>query len=494
MPERFPPIGDLLTALAATRPDDPAVTCGDESVTFAQLESRANRLARAYAELGVREGDFVSVGLPNGVELYAASYAIWKLGAVPQPLSYRLPARELEQVIAVADPSLIVGFGEEVAAGRAAVPAGFEPAATLSDGPLESRVSPAWKAPTSGGSTGVPKLIVSGSSGAFDVDAAAAGFGMRRGQVQLVPGPLYHNAPFAWSMLGSHVGQHVVVLPRFDAEAALAAIERHRVGWLSLVPTMMQRMLKVLDDRPGVYDLSSLDLIYHTGAPCPPWLKERWIDLVGGERLVEGYGGTEAIAFTVIDGTEWLEHRGSVGRVVAGEMRVVDADGRELPAGEVGEIFLRRPAGTPPTYHYVGAEPRVLDGGWESLGDMGRFDDDGYLYLSDRQLDMIVSGAANVYPAEVEAAVLEHPQVLTAAVVGLPDDDLGQRVHAVVQAEGALEEEALRAFVSERLVRYKVPRSFRFVDEPLRDEAGKVRRAAVREQELAWTSTHKGSR
>ncbi|ROO86691.1 bile acid-coenzyme A ligase [Actinocorallia herbida] len=483
------PVGDLLTAHAAARPDDPAVTGDGRTVTFARLEARANRLARAYRRLGVAQGDLVSVGLPNGVEFYESCYAIWKLGAVPQPLSYRLPPAELAQVLKLADPSLVIGFDAAVAGGRACLPAGFEPDATLEETPLPSRVSPSWKAPTSGGSTGVPKIILSGASSAFNVEASAAVFGMRSHQVQLVPGPLYHNAPFAWSMLGSHLGQHVVVLPRFDAEAVLEAVQRHRVQWLSLVPTMMHRIVQLVDERPGAYDLGSLEHVFHTGAPCPPWLKRRWIDLVGGARLHEGYGGTEGIAITSIDGTDWLAHPGSVGRVAAGEMRVVDGAGRPLPAGEIGEIQMRRPAGTPPTYRYLGAETVEKPGGWETIGDLGHFDEEGYLFLSDRRLDLVVSGGANVYPAEVEAAILEHPRVLTAAVVGLPDDDLGQRVHAVVQADGELSAEALAEFVGERLVRYKVPRSFRFVDHPLRDEAGKVRRAEVRERELALLSS-----
>ncbi|MQY31169.1 AMP-binding protein [Nocardia aurantia] len=483
------PIGDLLTEHARQRPDAPAVTCGAESLTFAGLEARANRLARAYRELGVRHGDLVSVGLPNGIEFYAACYAIWKLGATPQPLSARLPAAELTQVLAVAEPSLIVGFPADLAPGRVSLPAGFVPDPALADTPLPSAESPAWKAPASGGSTGVPKIIVSGATGAFDVDAVGSVFGMRRNQIHLVPGPLYHNAPFAWSMLGSYLGHHLIVLPRFDADAVLDAVERHRVQWLSLVPTMMHRIAQALDARPGGADLDSLEHVFHTGAPCPPWLKRRWIDLVGGARLHEGYGGTEGVAFTSIDGDEWLTRPGSVGRVIVGRMRVVGPDGLELPTGEIGEIQLQRPAGAAPTYRYLGATVTESAGGWDSIGDLGRFDADGYLYLSDRRVDLIVSGGANVYPAEVEAALLEHPRVSSVAVVGLPDDDLGQRVHAVVQPEGRLEAGELLEFAATRLVRYKLPRSVRFVGEPLRDEAGKVRRSEVREREIALLTT-----
>ncbi|MDW5595798.1 AMP-binding protein [Conexibacter stalactiti] len=485
-------MGEILTALAAAAPRLPAVTCGERTVTRAELESRANRLARAYAERGVGFGDLVTVALPNSIETFACFYALWKLGAVPQPVSWRLPPRELAQIVELADAPLVIGVGDGAAGGRPTLPAGFAPDPALSDAPLPPVTAPAWKAPTSGGSTGRPKLIVSGQSGAPDLDGLASVFRIGPRDVQLVPGPLYHNAPLTLSLLGSYLGQHVIVLERFDAEAALRAIERHRVTFVNFVPTMMLRILRLLDAQPGRWDLGSLETVWHMGGPCPPWLKERWIELVGAERLLELYGGTESQALTVIDGVEWRSRRGSVGRAVVGEVGVVDADGRPAAPGELGEVVLRRTPGTPPTYRYIGATAREFGDGWESLGDLGRLDADGYLYLADRKLDLVVAGGANVYPAEVEAVLDEHPQVLSCAVVGLPDDDLGERVHAVVQADGALDAEQLLAFAAERLVRYKLPRSVRFVSEPLRDDAGKVRRSAVRERELELirTPTH----
>jgi bile acid-coenzyme A ligase len=213
------------------------------------------------------------------------------------------------------------------------------------------------------------------------------------------------------------------------------------------------------------------------------WLKQAWIDWLGADRIVELYAGTEAQAGTIIFGSEWLAHRGSVGRVAAGEVQICDPDGNPLPAGEQGEVWLRTPPERrdTPTYRYVGAEARTRDGGWESLGDMGWLDEEGYLYLGDRATDMILTGGANVYPAEVESALNEHPSVRSCAVIGLPDDDLGNRVHAVVEADAAsLDVAELLAFCGERLARYKVPRSVEVVDEPLRDDAGKVRRSALR--------------
>jgi bile acid-coenzyme A ligase len=474
-----------IKALPAADPNRPALTCEERTVTRAQLESRANRLARAFAAHGVKQGDIVTVALANGIELVECLHAVWKLGAVPQPVSARLPARELERIVALAEPALAVGLVGDAPVGSVSLPAGFEPDPTLSDDPLPARVSPAWKAVASGGSTGQPKLIVSGANGRLDVASIAQLFRMGADQVQLVASPMYHNAPLTVSIAGSLIGQHVVLLPRFDAELALAAIDRHDVGFVSLVPTMMLRMLRVLDQSSGRFDLGSLETVWHTGGPCPAWLKERWIGLVGADHLYEMYGGTESQAITVISGAEWLAHRGSVGQPTVGEMKIVDADGHTTAPHEVGEIVMRRPSGTAPTYRYVGAVARELGDGWESLGDLGYFDEDGYLYLVDRRPDVIVSGGANVFPAEVEGAILEHPVVLSCAVVGLPDDDLGERVHAVVQAQDALTADALVEFLAERLARYKRPRSFRFVDESLRDDAGKVRRSAVRDREIA---------
>ena len=276
------------------------------------------------------------------------------------------------------------------------------------------------------------------------------------------------------------MGHHLVVLTKFDADAALRAIGDHGVNWMNLVPTMMLRMLRAVQADPGRYDLSSLRVVWHMAAPCPEWLKEAWIDLVGAEKLMELYGGTEGQASTIISGTEWLEHRGSVGKPLTGLMKVLDADGNLAPPGDVGEIYMRPFDGTAPTYRYIGAEPRELDG-WESLGDMGWMDADGYVYLSDRRTDLILAGGANIYPAEVEAAIDEHPRVLSSIVVGIPDDDLGQRVHAMVQPGGELTVDELVAHLQERLVRYKIPRSFEFIDEPLRDDAGKARRTAMRD-------------
>ena len=449
------PVVRILRELAEEQPDAAAITCGDQTITR-RAGGESNRLARAYAGLGAGFGDFVTLGLPNSIEFYVAMLATWKVGAVPQPVSYRLPAAERKAIIDLADSKLVVGVPEGEHPGRTCVPAGYRPDPALDESPLPEVVS-ALRAPTSGGSTGRPKLIVTDAGGGPRRRPASSS--RCSPTTQLVPGPLYHNAPLSLSTAGLLIGHHLIVLPKFDAVAALEAIGRYQVNWMNLVPTMMSRMLRALEAEPGRFDLSSLRVVWHMAAPCADWLKQAWIDLVGPEKLMELYGGTEAQSATTISGTDWLTHRGSVGKPIVGEMIVLDAEGKPAPPGQMGEVFMRRAAGTPPTYRYIGAEAREIDG-WETLGDLGWMDEDGFLYLSDRRTDLILSGGANVYPAEVEAALDTHPQVLSSVVVGIPDADLGQRVHALVQATGELTEDELRAHLADRLVRYKIPRSF----------------------------------
>jgi bile acid-coenzyme A ligase len=284
-------------------------------------------------------------------------------------------------------------------------------------------------------------------------------------------------------------GSHAVILERFDAEATLAAIERHRADVVYLVPTMMKRIWRLPEEVREAYDVSSLRLVWHLAEPCPIWLKEAWIDWLGAERIIELYAGTEGQAITIITGPEWLAHRGSVGRPAVGEFKVTDLDGNDVAAGVEGEVWMRSTRDTA-TYRYIGAEARTMDGGWESLGDVGWFDEDGYLYLGDRMQDMILSGGANIYPAEVEAAIQEHPAVRSVCVIGLPDEDRGNVVHAIVEADPAeLRVDELLAFTAERLAKYKLPRTVEIVDTPLRDDAGKVRRAALREARLPTAGT-----
>jgi bile acid-coenzyme A ligase len=468
-----------LADLAESDPDRPAITCGEETVTRAELSSRAGDLARELADGGVGLGSMVSIALPNSVDWFVAVLAAWRIGAIPQPVSSRLPRRELEAIVELADAAVVVGIEPGSLGDRWCLPFGYRAAHRPYAEPLPDVVSPSWKAPTSGGSTGRPKLIVAGDPALVNLDAPPP-LALAPDDCLVMPGPLYHNGPIVWSCQTLVWGGHVVVLSRFDAEGTLAAIAEHRADVVYLVPTMMKRIWALPEGVRDSYDLSSLRVVWHLAEPCPAWLKAVWIDWLGPARIYELYGGTEGQLATIITGTEWLEHRGSVGRPIGGDILICDAEGTALPPNEIGEVWLRS-ARDKPAYRYVGAEARTREGGWESLGDNGWLDDDGYLYLSDRVGDMILTGGANVYPAEVEAALLEHPMVRTCAVIGLPDEDKGNRVHAIVEADPeAVEEAELRVFVAERLVSYKLPRTYEFVDEPLRDDAGKVRRSALR--------------
>ena len=475
----------ILAHWAQLHPDAAAVTHDGTRLSWRELDLASNRLARAYAAHGVKQDDFVTIALPNGLEFFVATFAVWKLGATPQPVSAKLPRFEREQIVAVGKPTLLVGAPPGESIGVASVPGDFVPSGTLSDEPLPERTATYFKAMTSGGSTGRPKLIVSHLPAAWDPDGPFMNFATR-GSV-LVPGPLYHNGPFMWAMIGLFKGNQVTVTTRFDAAETLRLIAERHVDTLYLVPTMMQRMWNLPEETRTAHDLSSLRTLWHLAAPCPVWLKEAFIAWLGASVIWELYGGTEGQGATMLDGNEWLAHRGSVGRPVATcEMKIVDEYGATLPANEVGEVYLRPLAGAGTTYHYIGDTARSIDGGWESIGDMGYFDADGYLYLSDRRTDMILCGGANIYPAEVEAAIDAFPGVRSSAVIGLPHPDLGNAVHAIVDAPaGDVTVDALLAHLQERLVRYKLPRSVEFVTTPLRDDAGKVRRKELRAQRMA---------
>lgn len=481
------PLGSIPGHYAETLgPDRPCLTYPDGSLSWAALDARANRIARLFADMGVRRDDLVTLALPNGLRFHESCFAIWKLGATPHVVSPKLPRVEFSAIAELAKPKLIVGVSEGVLPGHRTLPGDFA-VDGHSDEPVAVRVAKHWKAMSSGGSTGRPKIIVDHNPAATDPDEWI--LDIPRDACLLNPGPLYHNAPFVCSHYGLFRGNHIVGMARFDALEALRLIESHRVNWVMMVPTMMHRVWRLPEAERAAFDLSSLDRVVHMAAPMPPWLKEKWIEWLGAERVYELYGGTEATGATWISGTEWLEHKGSVGKFIREtRVRVLGEDGQECAPGEIGEIYLMPAGGPASSYHYIGAEAKKADGGWETLGDFGWLDADGYLYLADRRADMIISGGANIFPAEVEAALAEHPGVDSAVAIGLPDEDMGQLVHAIVhpRAEwrGRLDADSLRDFMAERLARYKTPRTYEFVDTPLRDDAGKVRRSQLRQDRI----------
>jgi bile acid-coenzyme A ligase len=456
----------------AARVDRPAVVCGDREISYASLSARAESVAGRLRRLGVDRGDLVALALPNSIEFFVALFAVYRLDATPFPLSTTLPTPELESILETAQPSLVV-----------------DPAFDLSDDAggvdelPEVRAEQPWKAIGSGGSTGRPKVIVAGRPACVDVGERQ--YGVTPGDTVLVPGPLYHQGPFIFSTGALFTGGTAVVMPRFDAEETLATVERRRVTFLYLVPTMIHRIWRLDPAVRDAYDLSSLRMVLSTGAPWAPWLKKAWIEWLGPDRIVEAYGGTEEQGGLTISGRESLAHPGSIG--AAHEHVVVfDDHGAALPVGAVGELHFRNPGAA--SHTSLGAEIMEREG-WRSYGDLGWISEDGYVYLADRRTDLIVSGGANVYPAELEGALEAHDAVRSAVVIGLPDDDLGQRVHAIVDVGKRTPDDALVAEINRhlrsRIAGWKAPREYELVDSPLRDEAGKVRRAALREARLS---------
>lgn len=475
--------GRALSRNAQRHPDAVAFILEGRATTHAELDAESNRRARAFARLGVREGDFVTVALPNGIEFIESLFACWKLGATPQPISARLPRSERDAILDLVDPVLIVGVAPGGAGGRTCVAAGFDVSAEAAT-ELPDRVSKYRMAICSGGSTGRPKVVVDHIPAQIDPEMSFHGLGP--GASILVPGPLYHSGPLINCLTILLGGGKVVAMSRFVAEEALALVAQHRLQLAIFVPTMLLRIWKLPAESRGAADLSSIHRVVSSSASLPDWLQREWIEWIGPERVWEAYGGSERIGGTIISGTEWLEKPGSVGRATEGRrLRVLSPNGEDLGPGEIGDVYFMPPGGPGSTYHYLGAEPRRTPDGWETLGDMGYLDEDDYLFLVDRRTDLVISGGANIYPAEVEGAIESHPAVGSCAVIGLPDEDLGATVHAIVQVTTPIRDEDLREYLADRLVRYKIPRTFEFVDEPLKDDAGKVRRRALREARVA---------
>jgi bile acid-coenzyme A ligase len=457
----------------------PALTLDFDTWTRTALWQRIGSFAAALRDRGVGEGDTVAVVLPNSHDLIAASFAALDLGATPAPLSIRMPPPEMSALIALAAPRAVV-TSAAIGLDGALVVEDLETLDQVSDPATHTApVAPSWKASGSGGSTGMPKIIRSAVSSLIDPDAPR--IDRQPTDAAIVdPGPMHHTGPFVAAMTAVSRRSHAVISSRFDPERVLQQIDRYRPEFIWLVPTMMARILALPEEVRRRYDLSSLRTLMHMAAPCAPSLKEAWMDWVGDEVLLELYGSTEAAAMTTITGPESRLHPGSVGRVKVGEMKIVLPSGEDAPTGEVGDVYHRRSPDAAATYQYMGAESKPIEGGWETFGDVGYFDQNGYLYLVDRRADLIVRGGSNIYPAEVEVALQEHPAVREAVVVGVPDPDLGERVHAFLNVEGAVADEELDSFMRERVSSYKVPSTYEFVDGYLRDDGGKVRRSALR--------------
>jgi len=482
------PLGDLPRYHAQRKPSSAQALIHPEgALTWSELEFAANRRANLYRSLGVKAGDFVTVALPNGNALCESVFAIWKLGATPNPISASLPAVEARAILELVRPSLVIAESFEGTVGGPLVSGAADLQGYPPDPPPKAPPAEYWKAMTSGGSTGRPKVIVADRP-AFH-DPTAAFMGQRPDGIILNACPLYHNAGFMTLSRALFTGNLAVGMRRFDAEEALRLIERHRVEWVVFVPTMMHRIFRLPAATRLEFDISSLQAVWHGMSFMPASLKHAWLEWLGPEKLWEIYGGTEGQGWTAVSGIEWLQRPGTVGRCQPGcSIRILREDGSPAPIGEIGEVVFLPDGGAGSTYHYIGAEAKRFDSGWESIGDLGRLDADGYLYLADRRTDLIIRGGANIYPAEVEAVLDGHPDVASSLVVGLPDPDLGNVVHAIVEprADRAFTAEELDEYLLERLAKYKLPASYEVSPIPLRDDAGKARRAAVRAERERW--------
>jgi bile acid-coenzyme A ligase len=476
--------GKRLAQLADAHPGRDAVIFvaqdGSETrLTWLELERYTNRLARLLMQRGLRAGQMLVIGLPNSIEHIALAFAGWKAGALVLPLRAAMPEWERDRVLEVGSPALVAADWKNVAfpsISRETLASHHQ----FDDQLLPDCIPQPGRAIASGGSTGRPKIIVDPRSWGMRPGENYFGFssGYRPGQVQLIAGPLYHNSPFGWMHTGIFDDQQIVIMERFDAAHVVDLIERYRVNFMFLSPTMMGRIARL--DGITTRDFSSVEAIYHTSAPCPVWLKQLWIDLVGAEKIYEGYGCTEGIGAARIRGDEWLLHQGSVGRPHNTLLRILDKDHHPVPPYVTGDIYMRRPHDQP-TYRYLGSDPLPTTAdGYASVGDLGWLDADGFLFIADRRTDLVVTGGANVYPSEVEAVLSEHPAVADVVVIGIPHLDWGRSVHAIIEPtdwDMPPDVTELDLYIRARLSSYKIPKSYEFLKALPRNQMGKIRRS-----------------
>ena len=489
---------------AATDPDRPAVVMHEsgEVVTYAELDTEANRVARVLREHGLQEGDHVALLVENHPRFLPIVWGAHYAGLYYTAISTRLTAEEAAYIVGdcgakafitsatkgdlaaaivdqTPDVTLRLAFGGDVEGHQR-----YEDVVGAADAtPIDDR-SEGMDMLYSSGTTGRPKGVKVPLRGVplgnpDTLYLLVTGlFGANEETVYLCPAPLYHAAPLRYSLQVQRAGGTVVVMEHFDAAEALAAIEQHKVTFAQMVPTMFVKMLKLPAEVRERYDVGSLQCVVHAAAPCPIPVKEQMIEWFG-PIIHEYYAGTEGNGFAYCNSEEWLAHKGTVGKSLLGPLHIVDDDGEEVPAGVPGTVYFESASNF--SYHN---DPEKTEGsyhpkGWSTLGDVGYQDEDGYLYLTDRASNMVITGGVNVYPREVEDVLVAHPAVADVAVIGVPDDEMGESVRAVVQAvEGApagddLAEE-LTAFSRERLAHFKCPTSVVFVDELPRLPTGKL--------------------
>jgi long-chain acyl-CoA synthetase len=487
-----------LSAIADETPDRLALVAGDQRVTFGRLEAATNRWANTFAASGVGHGDRVGVMLGNRWELFACWYGAGRVGAMVVPISYRFTGAEVAYLLEDSGAAAFVYDDPGVVGPATAGLAGLRVALAVDDpavaaAPTERRheefvgTLTAFMYYTSG-TTGRPK----GIARSLPVPARELApqpftefWGFTRDDVHLLCGPAYHTAPGNYALMHLNEGASVVVMERFTAEECLSLIERERVTTSHMVPA---NFVRILEADWAAYDRSSVRKILHAAAPCPVAVKRRIMEVFPPGAIWEYFGMSEGFG-TTISPEEWLAKPGSVGKPFPGlSIRIVGEDGSELGPGEVGTIYVS----SFPThrFRYHNAEEKTAEA-WKddyfTVGDMGSLDEDGYLFIADRRVDLILSGGVNIYPAEIEQALAEHADVVDSAVFGLPDDRMGQLVFALVEARpsSGLTDEALLDHLSARLARYKLPRRIEFVDELPREPSGKVLKRRLRDEWLA---------
>jgi long-chain acyl-CoA synthetase len=500
---------------AAAHPDQPALimaTSGDQ-LTYKQYEERANRVAHFLRDVGLQRYDHIATFTENNLHLLEIEGGAERIGLYFTCINSYLSAEEVAYI--VNDSTARVVFStkakREVALQLPALCPNVERWIMLDtdqpDGPFEPYEALLSKYPTdyvegemlgaamlySSGTTGRPKGILRPlpemSPGEILPALAAVRFmlGFREGMNYLSPAPLYHSAPQAAVSGCIRLGATTVIMERFDPEQYLQLVEQYRITHSQLVPTMFSRLLKLPDEVRNKYDVSSLECIVHAAAPCPVPVKEKMIEW-WGPIIQEYYGATEAHGFTFCYSDDWLAHKGTVGKPILGELMILDDDGNPCPVGTPGTVWFK--GATSFTYYNdpnKTAESRNEEGDTSSVGDVGYVDEDGYLYLTDRKSYMIISGGVNIYPQETENLLITHPKVMDAAVIGVPNEDLGEEVKAVVQLIDGVEPSddiarELIAFCNEHLARFKVPRSIDFEAELPRLPTGKLYKRLLRDR------------
>ncbi len=495
---------DILTMQSVARADKPALICGDKALTFAELNARANRVANVLKSLGVNVGDRVAIMVHNSIEGVEVGAACTKIKAIQVPVNYRLRAREVAYVLNDSEAKVVVAGPELVQVveqARADVqgqptciaicgqaPVGWlhyeEVVQAASETmPVAGEASLGSSMSYTSGTTGNPKGAYRPNGVSLEaVLGVVQAFELRDSDVHFLAGPLYHSAPNAFLSLQILLGATTVILPKFDAVEALRLIERYRVSTTFMAPTLLQRLCDVPDEIANTVDTSSLKTFILGAAPCPHILKVRATERFGPV-LWEFYGATETGFVTILRPEDQLRKPGSCGTIVAGqEIRLLNEAGEEAPDGVPGEMWVRN-SSLAQYFKKPEATARNMRDSFFSVGDIAYRDSEGYYFICDRKIDMIISGGVNIYPAEIEAVLSAHPTIADVAVIGVPDLHWGESVKAVVSLRpgASATQEELIAYCAERIADYKKPRSVDFMDELPRNPAGKLLKRSIRE-------------